>query len=241
MWICDFTVSDSVFFILRLLETCAIGMASQAGVWYHDSQTDNCFFLSADEETWERAQAKCQSMVGANLATVAAIEQVFVTTLLSFHSVADDHTYIGLRLNATTGQHQWTDGSVVSSSNRPWEKDQPKPETDDGTEAACVTVNSRNGKWRSTDCSEKFRYLCLGRVKKMRNIENSSLILQTKHQCVWESKINRGMSLTGSHFDCIVTFLPRVKKTSNVNVVQRAQWIDYCVVPRLSVTLAPPP
>ncbi|OWA50804.1 putative C-type mannose receptor 2, partial [Hypsibius exemplaris] len=135
-------------------ETCANG-AHPPGDWYHDSRTDRCFFLSSEESSWDNAQAKCLLM-SANLATVAAIEQVFVTTLLSFHSFADTQFYIGLRMaDSTSGQHEWVDGST--SSNRPWDVGQPSVT---GTRA-CVTMNSRTGKFMDEDCTDRFRFVCL--------------------------------------------------------------------------------
>jgi hypothetical protein len=137
-----------------VVATCARGTPTP-GNWYYDSQTKSCFFLSSEEEGWNDAQAKCLNM-STNLASIALFEHVFITTLLSEQFAKDSQVYIGLHLAQNLAkEHEWVDGS--SSTLRVWDKDQPDPTKME----ACVTMNSRNGKWMDEDCSKKYRYLCM--------------------------------------------------------------------------------
>ncbi|OQV16938.1 putative C-type mannose receptor 2 [Hypsibius exemplaris] len=134
-------------------DSCARG-EPLPGKWFYDAYTDHCFFLSTEMDSWNNSQTRCLS-IGSNLATIAQIEQVFVTSLLSHQFPVDSQVFIGLHVSSNESEgFRWIDGSRLTYNL--WES-QPDP----SRQKACISVNSRNGKWRTDYCYEKFHYLCL--------------------------------------------------------------------------------
>ncbi|XP_055351238.1 uncharacterized protein LOC129597631 [Paramacrobiotus metropolitanus] len=132
-------------------ETCG---ESSHGDWFYHPQSDSCFLVSRFDVNWGNAETLCNS-AQAHLATVEADQQDFLTTVLGKQAGNATQFWIGLRLrDVATNQHAWVDGST--SYFRAWAPGEPHPF---GVEA-CVTMDSRTGKWKDEVCGVDFPYVC---------------------------------------------------------------------------------
>ncbi|XP_055348421.1 macrophage mannose receptor 1-like isoform X1 [Paramacrobiotus metropolitanus] len=164
-WLCE--VPKDVYYPGQIVEefptgipinhTC--GTSSSEGAWYFDSQSEECVFISLRTDSWDNAQATCES-INTNLITVTSTNYPFlllkIAQTITSNTFSNGQDYwIGLRMtDFANKEYGWVDG--YTSFFRPWDANEPNGR---GTER-CVCQNSVSGKWRDHNCARNLYFIC---------------------------------------------------------------------------------
>ncbi|CAL1543038.1 unnamed protein product [Lymnaea stagnalis] len=120
--------------------------------WEDDPNSDNCYFIQLDMQTWLDARTSCQNE-GGDLASITSVQEQFYLSarLMSFTA---NFFWIGANDRATENGFQWSDSSPFSFLN--WNTGQPNNAQD----SDCVALMKQTGRWDDLPCTARYGYIC---------------------------------------------------------------------------------
>ena len=126
----------------------------QIGCYDGEIIEGRCYRAVGDSVTWQIAQWECE-LVGSDLAEIS--NEILNNKLISYLDGKEDHYWIGLKRNDTTGLYEWRSGRVLNDSFVPWgDGDDPASNTD--STKNCVEIFG--DEWRLKKCEKDIPYLC---------------------------------------------------------------------------------
>nr|XP_049594345.1 macrophage mannose receptor 1 isoform X11 [Syngnathus scovelli] len=135
------------------------GWSGKCGWWLDRSSDDFCYLIQRrPTKTWQKARDDCLLRGGDLLSITDSHEQAFIQSLYTFLPSAPS-LWLGVNNNITKDGSEWTDGSpfgyVLMDGDDPG----------DLSGASCLSLLTRNGRWKFDDCRKKRGYICKKRGK----------------------------------------------------------------------------
>nr|XP_049593092.1 uncharacterized protein LOC125979185 isoform X7 [Syngnathus scovelli] len=135
------------------------GWSAKCGWWLDRSSDDFCYLIQRrPTKTWQKARDDCLRRGGDLLSITDSHEQAFIQSLYTFLPSAPS-LWLGVNNNITKDGSEWTDGSpfgyVLMDGDDPG----------DLSGASCLSLLTRNGRWKFDDCRKKRGYICKKRGK----------------------------------------------------------------------------
>nr|XP_049594346.1 C-type mannose receptor 2 isoform X12 [Syngnathus scovelli] len=130
------------------------GWSAKCGWWLDRSSDDLCYLIQhKPTKTWQKARDDCLLRGGDLLSIADSNEQTVIQGLYTSLSSAPA-LWLGVNNDITKDGSEWTDRSPFGYMFM--DRDDPG----DLSGASCLSLLTRNGRWKFDDCRKKRGYIC---------------------------------------------------------------------------------